>query len=42
MGGANAPVEPKDSVAGLRQVIAGLDRSKSGRFWQWDGTELPW
>lgn len=42
MGGTNAPVEPQDSVAGLRAVIAGLDRSKAGRFWQWDGTELPW
>lgn len=42
MGGTNAPVEPQDSVSGLRQVIAGLDKAKAGKFWQWDGTELPW
>jgi NAD(P)-dependent dehydrogenase (short-subunit alcohol dehydrogenase family) len=42
MGGAGAPVRPQHSVAGLRQVIAGLTREKSGRFWQFDGKELPW
>jgi NAD(P)-dependent dehydrogenase (short-subunit alcohol dehydrogenase family) len=42
MGGANAPVRPQHSVAGLRQVIASLTRERSGRFWQWDGEELPW
>lgn len=42
MGGANAPVDPKDSVAGLCAVIAGLTKEKAGKFWQWDGTELPW
>jgi len=42
MGGPNAPVRPQHSVAGLRQVIAGLSKEKSGRFWQWDGKELPW
>jgi len=42
MGGPNAPVRPQHSVAGLRQVIAGLTPEKSGRFWQWDGKELPW
>jgi len=42
MGGPNAPVRPQHSVAGLRQVIAGLTKEKSGRFWQWDGKELPW
>jgi NAD(P)-dependent dehydrogenase (short-subunit alcohol dehydrogenase family) len=42
MGGPGAPVRPQHSVAGLRQVIAGLTKEKSGRFWQWDGKELPW
>ena len=42
MGGPDAPVRPQHSVAGLRQVIAGLTKEKSGRFWQWDGKELPW
>ena len=42
MGGPSAPIRPQHSVAGLRQVIAGLTKEKSGRFWQWDGKELPW
>jgi NAD(P)-dependent dehydrogenase (short-subunit alcohol dehydrogenase family) len=42
MGGANAPMRPQHSVAGMRQVIAALTRERSGRFWQWDGRELPW
>jgi NAD(P)-dependent dehydrogenase (short-subunit alcohol dehydrogenase family) len=42
MGGPNAPLRPQHSVAGLRQVIAGLTKEKSGRFWQYDGKELPW
>ncbi len=42
LGGPNAPVRPQHSVAGLRQVIAGLTKQKSGRFWQFDGKELPW
>ncbi len=42
MGGPNAPLRPQHSVAGLRQLIAGLTLEKSGRFWQYDGKELPW
>jgi NAD(P)-dependent dehydrogenase (short-subunit alcohol dehydrogenase family) len=42
MGGPNAPMRPQHSVAGMRQVIAGLSKEKSGRFWQYDGKELPW
>lgn len=42
MGGANAPVEPAESVAGVRRVIDGLTKERAGRFWQYDGAELPW
>jgi len=42
MGGPNAPLRPQHSVAGMRQVIANLTKEKSGRFWQYDGKELPW
>ena len=42
MGGPNAPLRPQHSVAGMRQVIATLTKEKSGRFWQYDGKELPW
>lgn len=30
------------SAAGLAKVIAGLDSSKSGRFYDWAGEGLPW
>lgn len=42
MGGATAPVDPVDAVAGVRRVIDGLTPEKAGRFWQFDGSELPW
>jgi NAD(P)-dependent dehydrogenase (short-subunit alcohol dehydrogenase family) len=42
MGGANAPVKPADSVAGLRKVLDGVTPDSTGRFLAWDGAELPW
>ena len=42
MGGPNAPLNPVDAVAGVRRVIDGLTPEKAGRFWQFDGTEMPW
>jgi NAD(P)-dependent dehydrogenase (short-subunit alcohol dehydrogenase family) len=42
LGGASAPLTPEASVAGLRAVIAGLTPAHSGRFFQYDGKELPW
>jgi len=42
MGGPKAPVEPAASVAGMREVIAGLTPEDAGRFLQYDGGELPW
>jgi NAD(P)-dependent dehydrogenase (short-subunit alcohol dehydrogenase family) len=42
MGGPRADIDPATSVAGLRRVIAGLDAERAGRFWMYDGSELPW
>ena len=42
MGGAGAPLSPEESVAGLRNVIAGLDLSQSGKFMSHDGKPIPW
>jgi NAD(P)-dependent dehydrogenase (short-subunit alcohol dehydrogenase family) len=42
MGGENAQLEPEQSIAGMRQVIEGLTAEQSGRFLNWDGTEVPW
>jgi hypothetical protein len=42
MGGPGAPVNPVDSIAGLRRVLAGVTPDSSGRFLAWDGREMPW
>ena len=42
MGGANASIEAPESVTGMRAVIAGLKESDSGRFLNYNGTEIPW
>ena len=42
IGGPRAELDVATSVAGLRQVIAGLTLDDAGHFYQWDGRELPW
>ena len=42
MGGSGAPVGPKDSIAGMRRVIAKLTPKDTGRFFDFEGKELPW
>ena len=42
MGGAGAPLEPGESVRGLRKVIAGSRKEDSGKFLSHDGAGLPW
>ena len=42
MGGPSADIQPPESVTGMRQVIAGLTPSSSGRFFSYDGAEIPW
>jgi hypothetical protein len=42
MGGPRADIDPATSVAGMRQVIAGLTKERAGKFWSYDGSELPW
>jgi NAD(P)-dependent dehydrogenase (short-subunit alcohol dehydrogenase family) len=42
MGGPRADIDAASSVAGMRRVIGGLSREQAGRFWSYDGTELPW
>ncbi len=42
MGGAQAPLSPEESIAGIRKVIAGAGPETNGRFMTWDGKELPW
>lgn len=42
MGGASAPVDAATSVAGMRAVIDRAGAADSGRFFNYDGKELPW
>ncbi|MDH3261613.1 MAG: SDR family NAD(P)-dependent oxidoreductase [Acidimicrobiia bacterium] len=42
MGGSSATLSVEASVAGIRELVAGLTESHHGRFWTWDGREHPW
>lgn len=42
MGGKSAPLSPRDSVAGMARVIDGLSIADSGKFFNYDGSEIPW
>jgi NAD(P)-dependent dehydrogenase (short-subunit alcohol dehydrogenase family) len=42
MGGPNGLIDVKTSVTGLMEVIAGLDKSSSGSFLNYDGSAIPW
>ncbi|MBY6186235.1 SDR family oxidoreductase [Marinobacter hydrocarbonoclasticus] len=42
MGGPNALITTQTSVMGMRRVLEHLDLCGSGRFFNYDGTEIPW
>jgi hypothetical protein len=42
MGGSGAPLTTEQSVAGMRRVIEGLTPDRSGGFYNYDGTVIPW
>lgn len=42
LGGPRADIDAETSVAGMRKVIAALTLESAGRFWVYDGSELPW
>jgi NAD(P)-dependent dehydrogenase (short-subunit alcohol dehydrogenase family) len=42
MGGPGGAIAPAESVAGMRRVIAGMTTQDSGRFFNYDGTPIPW
>ena len=42
MGGSGASIDPEVSVAGMRAVIERLSPEDNGRFFNYDGSELPW
>lgn len=42
MGGPSGLIGVEDSVTGLRRVIDNLNLQTSGRFYNYDGSEIPW
>ena len=42
MGGTNALISVQQSVTGMRRVIAQLAPANSGKFYAYDGKEIPW
>ncbi|MFC6632286.1 SDR family oxidoreductase [Microbulbifer taiwanensis] len=42
MGGPNALISAEESVAGLKKVLLETNPENSGRFVNYDGTEIPW
>ena len=42
MGGHSAPLSPRESVAGMRRVIAAASPAMSGGFFDHKGHRLPW
>lgn len=42
MGGAEANLTVQESVRGMREVIEGVTMEHSGRFYAYDGQEVPW
>ncbi|MCY3833733.1 MAG: SDR family oxidoreductase [Chloroflexi bacterium] len=42
MGGPNAALKPEESGGALRALINGLTPADNGKFFQYDGSDLPW
>lgn len=42
MGGPNALISAEQSVSGMRQLISSLTLADSGKFFGYDGQEIPW
>jgi NAD(P)-dependent dehydrogenase (short-subunit alcohol dehydrogenase family) len=42
MGGKGAMVEPDVSISGMLGVLGNLKREDSGKFYRFDGSQVPW
>ncbi|ORX94639.1 hypothetical protein BCR34DRAFT_220185 [Clohesyomyces aquaticus] len=42
MGGKGAMVEPEVSIEGMLEVIKGLKKEDTGKFYRFDGSQVPW
>lgn len=42
MGGPSAPLQPADSISGMKAVLDKLAPADNGTFWSYDGSQMPW
>lgn len=42
LGGPHSTLSPEQSVAAMRRVLARAEMADTGRFFHYDGSELPW
>lgn len=42
MGGPNALIPPEESAAGLKKILLETTLERSGHFYNYDGSEIPW
>lgn len=42
MGGPDAPLTPAQSVRAMRALVDGFKPTMNGRFFRYDGSEIPW
>lgn len=42
MGGPNAWITPEQSISGMRRVIERMTAADSGKFYAYDGQQVPW
>jgi NAD(P)-dependent dehydrogenase (short-subunit alcohol dehydrogenase family) len=42
MGGPNAPLQPADSIAGMKAVLDKVTPADNGTFWSYNGSKMPW
>ena len=42
MGGSDADIDIQTSANGIKRVIDGLALEDSGKFFSYDGSEMPW
>jgi NAD(P)-dependent dehydrogenase (short-subunit alcohol dehydrogenase family) len=42
MGGQSATLAPEQSILAMRKLVGGLNRGDSGRYFNYDGAEIPW
>lgn len=42
MGGDGAVLEPEESIGGMLKIVKGLKEGDNGKFFTYDGSEVPW